>query len=134
MMRTPEADGAERNDHRVSKSEFARIVGVAPGRVTQWIAAGQINGDALVGDGRSAQVRVAVAVEQLRERLDVGRRECASAKAKLDGIASVPARPVISEESLRRLAAKLAEAITQVLVREFMLERSAEEFTDPAEE
>jgi hypothetical protein len=50
----------------VSKSEFARRRNVTPGRVTQWISAGQISGAALVGDGRSAQIDEAIAIEQLR--------------------------------------------------------------------
>jgi len=54
----------------ISKGEFARRRGVSPGRVSQWISAGKIHGDALVGQGRSAQIRESVAVEQLRRSLD----------------------------------------------------------------
>lgn len=110
------------SDEVVSKSAFARAVGVAPGRVTQWITAGQIDGDALVGSGRSAKIRVAVAIRQLADRLDVEHRACATAKARLDGvIASLPERPAISEAQLRQLAAKLSRSILQVLLHEFTL-------------
>lgn len=54
----------------VSKGEFARRRGVSPGRVSQWIAAGQISGVAIVGEGRTAQIRESVACEQLRAKLD----------------------------------------------------------------
>ncbi len=58
----------------VTKSAFADLCGVSPGRVSQWIAAGQITGGALVGEGRSARIHVETARAQLRHRLDVGRR------------------------------------------------------------
>lgn len=107
------------SDEVVSKGAFAVAVGVVPGRVSQWISAGQLDGEALVGEGRSAKIRVAVAVQQLRDRLDLDRRLRATAKAQLDGIASVRSRPIISEASLQRLASKLSEAFLNVLRREF---------------
>lgn len=55
----------------VSKSEFARRRNVSPARVTQWIAAGQISGAALVGEGRGAQIVEELAVEQLRRTRDI---------------------------------------------------------------
>lgn len=58
----------------VRKSEFAEMRGVSPGRVTQWITAGHIGPEALVGEGRGARIRVDVATAQLRERLDVNQR------------------------------------------------------------
>jgi hypothetical protein len=107
------------SEEGISKTAFASAVGVTPGRVTQWITSGQIDGEALVGSGRSAKIRPQVAIQQLRETLDVDRRACASAKARLDGIATAQARPVISEAFLQRLAAKLSDALVQVLRREF---------------
>lgn len=58
----------------VRKSDFAALVGVSPGRVSQWISEGKITGEALVGEGRSAMIRVDVARAQVRERLDVSQR------------------------------------------------------------
>lgn len=58
----------------VSKSEFARRRNVTPGRVTQWISQGKIKPDALVGEGRSAQIDEAIAIEQLRRNLDIDQR------------------------------------------------------------
>lgn len=54
----------------VSKGEFARRRNVDPSRVSQWISAGKIDGAAIVGEGRFAQIRESVAIEQLRQRLD----------------------------------------------------------------
>lgn len=111
------------SDEVVSKSEFARAVGVAPGRVTQWIAAGQIDGDALVGSGRAAKIRVTAAIKQLNDRLDIERRVRAGAKARLDGVVTaVPLRPVISEAALKQLVQKLSKCILQVLLHEFTID------------
>jgi hypothetical protein len=54
----------------ISKSEFARRRRVSPGRVTQWITAGKLDGAAL----RDGGVVESVAVEQLRLRLNVNQR------------------------------------------------------------
>lgn len=56
----------------VSKGDFARICGVSPGRVTQWITEGKISGAALVGEGRSAKIVVALAQRQVSARTDSG--------------------------------------------------------------
>jgi hypothetical protein len=58
----------------VSKGEFARLSNVSAGRVSQWISEGKLTGEALEGEGRSAKIRVPVAVQQLRGRLDMSQR------------------------------------------------------------
>lgn len=58
----------------VAKGEFARLTNVTPGRVSQWISEGKISGEALVGEGRNARIRVALAKQQLRDKIDVGQR------------------------------------------------------------
>jgi hypothetical protein len=58
----------------VRKSEFAEMRGVSPGRVSQWIAAGQIDGAAIVGSGQRALINVELACAQLQERLAVDER------------------------------------------------------------
>lgn len=58
----------------VSKAAFARLKSVSAARVSQWISGGKIDGAALVGEGRTAQIDVAIADQQLRERLDMGQR------------------------------------------------------------
>lgn len=58
----------------ITKAELARRRGVTPGRVSQWLSEGKISGEAIVGEGRKARIRETVAVEQLRERLDITQR------------------------------------------------------------
>jgi hypothetical protein len=58
----------------VSKAAYARLKGVSGARVSQWISDRRIDGPALVGEGRSAQIDVAIADEQLKQRLDLSQR------------------------------------------------------------
>jgi hypothetical protein len=58
----------------VRKSEFAEMRGVSPGRVSQWIAAGQIDGAAIVGSGQRGLINVDLACAQLQERLATDER------------------------------------------------------------
>lgn len=59
------------NDRLVTKSEFAALIGVTPGRISQYIRDGIVGSDALEGEGRSAKVRLAVATAQIKARRDV---------------------------------------------------------------
>ena len=68
----------------LTKSEFAAQIGVSRSRISQWISAKQIYGDALVGAGRSSRIRVAIAVEQLKKNLDISQRLGANGRARLD--------------------------------------------------
>ncbi|AKR58004.1 hypothetical protein XM25_19875 [Devosia sp. H5989] len=56
----------------VSKGEFARMIAVSPGRVSQMISSGMIGPDALVGEGRMARIRAALALSQIKSRRDIG--------------------------------------------------------------
>lgn len=58
----------------VSKGEFAAIIGVSPGRVSQYLAEGKISSAALVGSGRNAKIDVERAKADLRLTLDVAQR------------------------------------------------------------
>jgi hypothetical protein len=58
----------------VSKKELAALLNVSHVRVSQWIAAGQIGREAIVGEGRFARINVGVATAHLRERLDPSQR------------------------------------------------------------
>jgi hypothetical protein len=58
----------------VTKGRYAVLKNVTPSRVSQWIADGKIDGAALVGEGRNAQIAVAIADQQLRDRLDLSQR------------------------------------------------------------
>lgn len=56
----------------LSKGEFAAHIKVTPGRISQYISAGIIGPDALVGEGRGARINVSKAIEQIRKRRHVG--------------------------------------------------------------
>jgi hypothetical protein len=76
----------------VSKSEFARLSNVSAARVTQWIADKKIYGEAIVGEGRSSQIRVAAARAQLKRHLDIGQRLGNGLSTTLDGPAAAAAQ------------------------------------------
>ena len=65
---------ASEPDMLATKGEFARLINVSPGRITQMIAEGKIGPDALDGAGRSAKIKVNLARQQIGARTDVGQR------------------------------------------------------------
>lgn len=67
----------------MSKGDFANHIGVSPGRVSQYIAAGKIYGDALEGEGRLARINAAVAKAQLRQTMEPSQRFGANGAAAL---------------------------------------------------
>lgn len=58
----------------LSKGEFAALIGVSAGRVSQYISEGKITPAALVGEGPRAKINVRLAQSQLRGRLDPSQR------------------------------------------------------------
>jgi len=83
----------------MSKGEFAAHIGVSPGRISQYIAEGKINGDAIEGAGRYARIRADVAKHQLQRFLDPSQRFGANGAAALAGArapaeSASPPRPV----------------------------------------
>lgn len=58
----------------MNKSDFAALVRRHPSFVTRCIDDGKLSGDALVGTGRSARIRVAPALQQLAMKLDLGQQ------------------------------------------------------------
>lgn len=56
----------------MSKGDFAQHINVSKGRVSQYLAAGIIGPECLDGQGRSARIIVERAVEQIRQRRDIG--------------------------------------------------------------
>jgi len=77
----------------VSKSRFAELVNVSPARVSQWISEGKVAGDAIVGEGRTAQIRASVACAQLKRTLDISQRFANGATTRLDAAAPLPLPP-----------------------------------------
>lgn len=68
----------------VSKGEFASLIGVSPGRVSQYLAEGKISAAALLGSGRSAKIIVEQAKADLRLTLDVSQRLGNGIETRLD--------------------------------------------------
>lgn len=56
----------------LSKGDFAKLINVSAGRVSQYISEGKLTGAALDGEGRRAKIRVPTALAELRMKLDVG--------------------------------------------------------------
>lgn len=86
----------------VTKSAFAALCGVSRARVAQWLAKGQIDGDAIVGTGHRARIRAEVAQAQLDERLDVTKR--ISANRRVHDPSAISAPTVESDIKFERLA------------------------------
>ncbi len=57
-----------------SKSEFALLAKVSAGRVTQWISEGKITPAEMVGEGRSAKIKIGPAMDRLKLKLDAAQR------------------------------------------------------------
>jgi hypothetical protein len=55
----------------VTKSAYARMIGVSPGRVSQYISEGKLHGDALQGEGSRALIVVETANTQLGRSVDM---------------------------------------------------------------
>jgi hypothetical protein len=67
----------------VTKGRFAAIAGISRPRVSQYIADGQISGEAIVGSGHRARIRVSVAQAQLRQNLDPSQHLGANGRARV---------------------------------------------------
>ena len=87
----------------VSKGEFATLIGVSPGRVSQYLAEGKITPAALQGVGRNARIIVEQAKSDLRLTLDVGQRLGNGIDTRLDPSAPITA-PVQGQASGERPA------------------------------
>jgi len=92
----------------VTKAEFAALVRVSPGRVSQWLKSGQLSGAALVGRGHRARIRVAEAMAQLRRKLDPVQHLGAAGRAKLNGDGGEDEDDTVEAEIKRARLAHLA--------------------------
>jgi hypothetical protein len=79
------------NSVLLTKGHFAQLIGVTPARVSQYVADGLLDADALVGSGRAAMVVVEVAKRQLRERRDPIQALGNGLKTRLDPEPATPA-------------------------------------------
>lgn len=58
----------------LSKGQFAARIGVSPGRISQMISEGKIGAEAIEGTGLRAKIKVDVALQHLKQRLDPNQR------------------------------------------------------------
>jgi len=112
--------GVEMSDV-VTKSAFASLIGVSAGRVSQFLSEKKIFGDALVGEGRCARIRVSVACQQLKRNLDISQRFGNGITTRLDQPSPVsevgpPADPI--EEQLKREKLEQLQRLNRKAARE----------------
>jgi hypothetical protein len=105
----------------VTKSAFASLIGVSAGRVSQFLSEKKIFGDALVGEGRCARIRVSVACQQLKRNLDISQRFGNGITTRLDQPLPVsevgpPADPI--EEQLKREKLEQLQRLNRKAARE----------------
>lgn len=108
----------------VSKGEFAKLIAVSPGRVSQMISDGMISGAALVGEGRMARINVDIATAQIRSRRDIGQALGNGLGTRLDAAAPTAQFGMTASTVEPRLPLPLAEPATEDLIK---LERLAHE-------
>ena len=87
--------GHAQGEEIVTKGEFAVLCKVSPGRVTQWIGDGKISPAALVGEGRSAKIRVAQAQADLKRSLDPNQMSGNGIRTRIPGGPLVPSPQAI---------------------------------------
>ncbi|AJY47053.1 hypothetical protein [Martelella endophytica] len=124
----------------MSKAEFASLISVSAGRVSQYLSAGQIHGRAIEGEGRFARIRPDVAIAQLGLTIDPcqgfganGKASTASCKRQADfpragrragAAAELPLRPLPVEDEEEDLAEQLArERLQQQKYKTAQMER-----------
>ena len=99
----------------LSKGEFAALMKVSPGRVSQWIAEGKIKGAALIGAGPRAKINVPVAQQQLGRSLDpvqlAAQSRPAPTQISIGGEeAAAPAADIADTDQVRMMRAKADKA------------------------
>jgi hypothetical protein len=77
----------------VTKGQFAEMIGVSPGRVSQYLTEGKISAAALDGAGRNARINVERAKADLRLTLDVSQRLGNGIETRLDSSGPVETEP-----------------------------------------
>ena len=97
--------GDERSDGTVTKAQFAAIIGVSAGRVSQYIKAGQLDGAALAGQGRDQRIHLENGRAQLRARLDLAQMRGNGKDTRLLGATAL----VVSDGMIASLGSAMAD-------------------------
>ncbi|WP_420415113.1 hypothetical protein [Roseibium sp.] len=77
----------------MSKGDFAKLINVSAGRVSQYISEGKLSGDALEGEGRRAKICTGPALKQLQLKLDISQMLGNGLDTRLDP-PNMPVAPV----------------------------------------
>lgn len=104
----------------LGKGQFAILIDVSAGRVSQYIAEGKIDGDALVGTGRNQRIHVETAKAQLRKRLDVTQMtgNGLDTKIKAAMVAAAPAADLSPASPPQVSSPPLADTLEEQIKRE----------------
>jgi hypothetical protein len=119
-------------ENLMTKGDFARLINVSPGRITQMISERKIGPDALVGEGRSAKIRADLARRQIVDRTDIGQRFGNGLATQLDlPTAEAPAgeAPPTAAPAPTASLSPVTDAIARERLRSLQLsnERAAED-------
>jgi hypothetical protein len=79
-----------------TKAEFAAMIRVSPGRVSQLISEGKLGASELQGEGRSAKIKVSEALAALKLRLDMSQMTGNGSGTRLE--APAPKQPDLPEQ------------------------------------
>jgi hypothetical protein len=93
----------------VTKAEFAAMIGVSAGRVSQLISEGKIGAPEMQGIGRSAKIKVTEALAALKLRLDMSQMTGNGAATRLDLLPTAPPTSDADRVELRYKLAKLEQ-------------------------
>lgn len=98
-----------------TKAEFAALINVSPGRISQHIAEGKLGPNELEGTGRSAKIKVPEALAALKLRLDAAQMlgNGLGTKLNVQPAAQAPSRQQAAEDDLdlQLKQAKLAQQL-----------------------
>jgi hypothetical protein len=104
----------------ITKGEFARRRNVTPGRVSQWIASGQIPKEAIKGEGRNALIDEVVALAHLTVTLNIDQRHANGLATNLDlppAAAPAPGAPIAAPVLIDTVERQIARQRLEQLER-----------------
>ena len=120
---------------QATKTKFEEMVERTPSAVSQWISAGKLNGPALIGEGRYAQINIDVALQQLGLSLDLGQQLAQARPIVGAGHSTSTVGPPINDQSRllkaradrEELALQTDHAKAQELLGRWMVTERAEQ-------
>ncbi len=118
----------------MTKGDFAAVIKVSPGRVSQYISSGQIHGPALEGEGRNARIVAPIAMQQLQRTLDPSQRFGSNGSALKSGADLFPAGDKPSPSASKPPTLPLAPPVDELAELRIRRERVATERAEREEQ